>query len=165
MDHNKDDENEQDKIEKFNLLKDFSRSMSEAPEAIPDVEQLLDHVISMLEYMDTDDMKNLEETDPDAFEKHLDAKFCNFTYRYYAVFKLLLDKQNRKENVARMINLFQKLNQIKNNETTMDDAYEEYTEGLNNKYIYPKFGGKANFVKSVNENKEKEAKEKKTKKR
>lgn len=139
-------------MDKVNLLKSLGKTMGDAPEAIPDIEQLLDHVISMLEYMNTDEMKQLEDSDPDAFEKHLDIKFSEFTYRYYAVFKLLLDKVNRKDNVARLIQLFEKLNKIKNNEASMDDAYEEYTEGLNSRYIYPKFGGKQNFEKKMTEN-------------
>lgn len=138
-------------MDKLDLLKNMGKSMAEAPEAIPDLEQLLDSVIEILQYMTTEEMKQLEDTDPDAFEKHLDAKFCNFTYRYYAVFRLLLDKQNRKDNVARLIELFSKLNHIKNNETTMDDAYEEYTEGLNSRYIYPQFGGKEKFEQKMKE--------------
>ena len=139
-------------MDKVNLLKTLGKTMGDAPEAIPDIDQLLDHVISMLEYIKTDEMQLLENTDPDAFEQHLDTKFSDFTYRYYAVFKLLLDKENRKDNVARLIQLFEKLNKIKNNETSMDDAYEEYTEGLNSRYIYSKFGGKAKFEQKMKEN-------------
>jgi len=138
-------------MDKVNLLKTLGKTMGDAPEAIPDIDQLLDHVISMLEYIKTDEMQLLENTDPDAFEQHLDTKFSDFTYRYYAVFKLLLDKENRKDNVARLIQLFEKLNKIKNNETSMDDAYEEYTEGLNSRYIYSKFGGKAKFEQKMKE--------------
>ena len=139
-------------MDKVNLLKTLGKTMGDAPEAIPDIDQLLDHVIGMLEYINTDEMKQLEDSDPYAFEQHLDTKFSDFTYRYYAVFKLLLDKENRKDNVARLIQLFEKLNKIKNNETSIDDAYEEYTEGLNSRYIYSKFGGKAKFEQKMKEN-------------
>lgn len=135
--------------EQMNMLNNFSKHMAEAPEEIPDIEKLIDHVINFLQYINTEEMQKMENSDPTAFERHLDNKFSEFTLRYYTVFKLLLDKPNREKNVARMLDLFHSLNKVKNSEKTMDTAYDEYIDDVNDEYIYSKYGGKANFEKEI----------------
>lgn len=135
--------------EQVDMIENFGKYMAEAPEEVTDIEKLIDHVIAFLEYIKTDEMQKLENDDPDGFERHLDNKFSDFTMRYYAVFKLLLDKANRESNVARMLELFQNLSKVKSEEKTMDKAYEEFTEDLNVRYIYSKFGGKDKFEQNM----------------
>src|SRR5947207_2046646 len=128
-------DNKMDK-ELAHMLKNYGKYIEEAPEVLPDIEKLIDYVISFLEYIDTEDMQKLENEDPNAFEKHLDNKFSDFTLRYYTFFKLLLDKKNRENNVKRILELLQSLNEVKNEEKTMDKAWSDYTEDLNTRYIY-----------------------------
>lgn len=147
--------------ETLHYLKNFGKYMEEAPEAIPDIEKLIDSVITFLQYINTEEMQKMEIADPHAFEKHLDNKFSEFTLRYYTVFKLLLDKPNRENNVARMLEIFQNLNRVKNSEKTMDRAYDEFIDEVNDEFIYSKYGGKDNFEKEmIKQNKLKQNKNK-----
>jgi hypothetical protein len=133
----------------FEILKNLGKIIENTPESMPDIEKLIDNVIIFLQYISTDEMEKMEEEDPVAFEKHLDVKFIDFTNRYYTVFKILLDKPNREKNVQKLLEVFEKFNKIKNGENTIDDAYQEYTEELNSEMIYPKCGGKENFIKEM----------------
>lgn len=128
---------------------DATRNEQAPPESIPDLDNLLNTIIEFLEYIETDEMQKMEETDKAGFEKHLDEKFSTFTLRYYGIFKMLLEKKGRAENVHKLINLFSELNKVKSGAKNMDTVYSEYTEGLNNEYIYSKYGGKENFEKAL----------------
>jgi hypothetical protein len=119
------------------------------PEELPDIEKLMDTVIMFLEYIATEPMRRLEESDPASFEKHLESKFSDFSNSNYGVFKLLLEKKHRAQNVNKLITLFSQLQSAKSGETTLDAVYADYTEGLNNEYIYPKFGGKEQFEQTM----------------
>lgn len=131
-----------------------TREMDPPKEEIPDIEQLMDMVIEFMTYISTDQMQTMEKSDPDGFEKHLDNKFSAFSLRYYGIFKMLLEKKGREENLAKLIDLFSSLNKVKTGKKSMDLAYEQYTEGLNNEYIYPKYGGKEKFEQHIkNKNK------------
>jgi hypothetical protein len=143
--------------EDIDMIQNFGKYMAEAPEEIPDVDKLIGYVISFLEYINTEEMQKLENDDPIAFEKHLDNKFSDFTLRYYTTFKLLLDKENRESNIARLLELFEKFKKVQTAEKTMDNAWDEYTEDLNTRYIYSKFGGKKNFEKGLLKKKNKKA--------
>lgn len=116
---------------------------------LPNTDELMDMIIPFLEYIQTEPMEKLEKTDPKSFEKHLDSKFSKFSERYYAVFKLLIDKKDRAKNVQKLIELFGKFEEVKEGKRTIDSAYKEFTEELNSEYIYPKFGGKDKFEKTI----------------
>jgi hypothetical protein len=143
---------------------EHAKNVQSPPEEIPDLDALMDSIIEFLEYINTSEMQQLEEANPVAFENHLDLKFRSFSLKYYGIFKMLLDKKRRAENVNKLINLFSKLNKVKDGDMSMDKAYEEYTEGLNGEYIYPKYGGKDNFeqhIKKQHAEKQKKEQEKK----
>lgn len=117
--------------------------------AIPDIEKLLATVIEFLRYINTDEMHKLESTDQLAFERHLDSKFENLSLRYYTIFKLLLDKEHREDNVCKLIEIFSVLKGVKSGSIDIQKANEDFQEELNNEYIYPKFGGKEQFEKKM----------------
>lgn len=117
--------------------------------AIPDLEKLLETVLEFLKYISTDEMQKLEDSDPTAFERHLDSKFENLSLRYYSIFKLLLDKEHREENVCKLIDIFTTLNKIKSGSLDIKKATDDFHEEQNHEYIYPKFGGKEEFEKEM----------------
>lgn len=121
--------------------------------AIPDLEKLLSIVLEMLLYINTDEMQKLETTDEIAFEHHLDAKFEYLSSKYYIIFKMLLDKKHRTENIEKLIDTFSILRDVKSGSINIHDADKNYKEALNEQYIYPKYGGKENFEKEMLNNK------------
>ncbi|AYV83568.1 MAG: hypothetical protein Hyperionvirus8_52 [Hyperionvirus sp.] len=112
---------------------------------LPNVEKLLDRILELLQYINTPPMEALEASDPAAFECHVDAKFEDLSMRYYSVFRLVLDKENREENILKLIDTFSFVKKVQQGEMTIDKADETYKESLNEQYIYSKYGGKANF--------------------
>lgn len=133
------------------LVKD-PRNMPE-PEmdakAIPDLDRLLATVLEFLEYIGTPEMQAMEIHDNIGFEHHMDAKYPDLSLRYYSIFKLLLDREHREENVCKLIDIFSALKRVKSGEVDIKDATSDFQEGMNNEYIYPKFGGKEKFEKKM----------------
>ena len=117
--------------------------------AIPDLEKLLNSVIEVLKYIDTDEMQELEARDQFAFERHLDEKFGDFSLKYYPIFMLLTDKKNREENVCKLIDMFSRLKKVKDGQVDITEADKSFNEDLNSEYIYPKFGGKEEYERKV----------------
>lgn len=117
--------------------------------AIPDLEKLLGTILDFLNYINTDEMQKLENSDQISYERHLESKFEDFSLRYYGIFKLLLDKENREDNLAKLIDIFSKLKEVKLGKVDIYKATEDYQEELSHEYVYPKFGGKEQFRKKM----------------
>lgn len=117
--------------------------------AIPNLEELLDTILEFIRYINTDEMQKLENIDQMAFERHLDSKFEKFSLRYYSIFKLLLDKENREDNLCRLIDMFKELKRIKMGLVDIHEANKQYHEELNNEFIYSKYGGKEQYEEAM----------------
>ena len=123
--------------------------------AIPNLEKLLDSILELLRYINTDEMQKMETDDQQAFEQHVDAKFNDLSIRYYSIFRLLMDKEHREENVHQIIDMISKLKEIKEGKVDIEKATKDYTETKNQAYIYPKWGGKEQFEKAMREEEKK----------
>ena len=123
--------------------------------AIPDLEKLLDTVLNLVRYINTDKMQKFENDNPTEFEYHLKKKFESLNDRYESIFKLLLDKNKREDNLAKLIDMFSKLNKIKSGELDIKKESEQFEEEQREEYVYPNFGGKegyAEYCKNNNNN-------------
>jgi hypothetical protein len=128
---------------------------SEAQE-IADLDKLTTELVGFLEYINKPEMEQLESTDHTAFVHHLESKFDEFVNLYYPIFKLLTDpdsRTKRDENITRLIDMIDLLTKIKAGQKDMDKSYEEFKEGLNQEYIYSKYGSKENFEREMLKNK------------
>ena len=119
--------------------------------AIPDLDILLGDILEMLEYMDKPEMINLEKKDEATYEQHLDTKFDKISSKYYKIFKLLLDRKNREINLKKLIDMFMVLKDIKHGKLDIKKADEDFHESMNDKFVYPKFGGKEKYLQRVEE--------------
>jgi len=117
--------------------------------AIPDLEKLLDAILEFVRYINTEEMQELEIKDQLAFERHLDSKFENLSLRHYSIFRLLLDKENREENLCKLIDVFKELKKVKMGVLDIHEATKQFHEEKNSEYIYPKFGGKEQFEQAM----------------
>jgi hypothetical protein len=117
--------------------------------AIPDIDKLLSIVLEFLHYIGTKEMQELENRDQLTFERHLDVKFEDLSLRHYPIFKLLIDKEHREENVCKLIDMFSILAKVKSGALDINQADKNFNEDLNNEYIYPKFGGKQQFEQAM----------------
>lgn len=143
---------------------EFPKELPLDAKAIPDLDKLLKEVLEMLYYINTDEMQKLEETDNYSFERHLDSKFESLSLEYNSIFRLLLDKENREKNILKLIEVFSKLQEVKAGLIDISKADIDFKEELNEEYIYPKFGGKEQFEKTISEKNKKTNINKKRKK-
>jgi hypothetical protein len=145
----------------YKVVKDVPKNATitrDAPldaKAIPDIEQLLDKILDFLNYINKESMQKLEATDKIEFDKHLNDRFNDFSEKHYSIFKMLLDNENRATNVAKLFDMLSKLKQVKMGRLDIHQADKDFQEELNNKFLYPKFGGKEQFEKEILKNKHK----------
>ena len=62
---------------------------------------------------------------------------------------MLLENDQRENNILRLLAMFKKIVDIHNGKIDYEVANSQFLEEMNNKYIYSKFGGKDNFEKTM----------------
>jgi hypothetical protein len=117
--------------------------------AIPDIEQLLDTILAFLNYINDDTMQEFEITDNVGFEQHMNAKFEAFANKHYSIFKLLLDRENRAPNIAKLFDMLTTLKKVKTGRLDINKADKDFQENLNTEFVYPTFGSKEEFEKQL----------------
>jgi len=118
-------------------------------EQIPDLSDLTGQLIVFLEYIHTDEMEQLESKSKEEFIKHLEDKFSEFALKYITVFKMLIEKESREENIVKLLNLFEILKEVKSGKRNMEAEFNNFKESLAEEYVYPKFGGKKKFEQKI----------------
>jgi len=110
-------------------------------DAIPNLNNILEKIIEMVEFMNTPQMVKKKAADPKNYEYTI-----YFKYRDYMPSKIIdLLIENHTENLQKLITMFETLNGIKAGELDMKTEYEKFTENVNEEYLYPSFGGKDKF--------------------
>lgn len=132
------------------MINQFKLSMD--PNAIPDLHSLMEKIENMLSFMETDEMRRLEEENLDEFETLVYG-------RYNAevpmkIISLMVD-ENRYENLEQLLDMFDVLMDVKTGKKNIQEEAEKFSEKQNEKYVYPKFGGKEEFQKVIAEGEKK----------
>jgi len=110
--------------------------------AIPNLNELLEKIIEMVEFMNTPQMVKKKRTDPKNYEY-----IIFFKYRDYMPSKIIdLLIEDHTENLQKLITMFETLNGIKSGELDMTTEYKLFTDKVNEEYLYPSFGGKDKFM-------------------
>lgn len=117
--------------------------------SLPNLNELTKDTYEILFYIESDKMKKLEDKNPEDFKKELEEKFPNYVIKYTHTFEKLCDKENREENVKKLLELFENMRNVKNGKANFDSVSYNVKEELNEKYVYPKHGGKKNFEKNM----------------
>ncbi len=121
----------------------------DATDNLPDIDNLMNTITDFMEYINKPEMLKLEKSNKNEFEQHVDKKFSEFSYRYYGIFKMLLNRHNRKDNLRKIIEMIERLQNVKEGKSTIDDEFYDFKEELNNEYIYSKYGSKEKFEKAM----------------
>jgi hypothetical protein len=141
------------------VVNEFRLSMD--PNAIPDLGQMLNIINELLAFIETDNMIRMEKENKIEFERAVHGRYN--AYLPIKIIKLMLEP-DRYDHLSRLLDMFDILNNVKDGKQNIQDAYNNFSEKLNEKYIYPMHGGKANFEKNINaENINKKKKKKKNK--
>jgi hypothetical protein len=123
------------------------------PNAIPDLDTMLVNIQRLLEDIETPEMQELEKKNRNEFEKIL-------THKYYEdisstkIINLMLEPE-RYENLEKLLDMFERLKNVKNGNLDIQDAHKKWCEKMNEEYVYSKHGGKENFEKVMKETQDK----------
>ncbi len=142
------------------MVNSFRLSMT--PDAIPDMNYLMTVVEQIIFFIETEEMQKLEKSNKEEFEKMIYGKYNNDVPM--KIIALLVD-ENRYENLEQLLDMFDVLSDIKNGKKDIQSEAEKFSEKQNQKYLYPKFGGKEQFEKLMKEQPVKNVPNKKKKKR
>lgn len=134
-------------------------------EGIPDLAELTKQILKFVEYIETDEMRKLENDNNTEFCSHIESAFPDFTLKYMSIYKMLLDRENREENLVKLLNLFKILRDVKAGTRDIDTEFDAFKENLAQDYVYPKFGGKTEFEKKIKTRAEKKQRKSSKKKR
>jgi hypothetical protein len=138
---------------------DFFKNISSDVDGFPELKYVIDTLTEILDFMMTDDMMKLKEESKESFEQVMADKFKDFSERYFSLFCVILDgEMNSLSNLVMMINT---LCMVKTKKISMDEGYAHIREELAGTYIYPQFGGKEQFEKTIKERSKKNKKHQK----
>ena len=134
--------------------------------AIPNIEKLTSNVLELMNDLETPEYKLLLERSYGSllnklYEKYDDEitnesgeKVPNPKYIPYKLVNILSDPdrstEEKHDDVLNMLEMFERLEKIKKSGADINEQFELFREGLKERHVYPKFGGKNNFEKVVN---------------
>lgn len=121
----------------------------ELPVKIINLPEFTGQVIEILETISLPEYNKLEVEDNNLFRNKLIQKFENFYDKYYAVFRMLLDRDRRDDNVARLFSLIQTLQKVQEGKKDLQKEEKKFYEGLNHEFIYSQHGGKTKFEQKI----------------
>ncbi|QKF93758.1 hypothetical protein QKU48_gp0300 [Fadolivirus algeromassiliense] len=82
------------------------------------IEKILDQVISILEYMNTPELKTLKETNYPLYEQTIEDKYPDFSYNYYSVFKMVISG----EDITPLFKMLEVLGDVRAGKTSFEDG-------------------------------------------
>jgi len=124
----------------------------------PDLQYVINELTKIFEFISTDEMLSLKESDKVTYDKTLTEKFPEFSERFYALFSVILAGEF--DSMTHLVMMIKTLGMVKTGKISMDTAYAHVREELSNEYIYPQFGGKAGFEKAIKDRHNKKGKRK-----
>ncbi len=105
------------------------------PPNLPNVDELLDGIIQILQYMCTDEMKKLKDDDEGEYKRHMEEKFPDFSFRYYATFQKVISG----DDLTHLFNMIGAMKSAESGRMSFEQAEKSTFETLKREYIYPKF--------------------------
>ena len=134
--------------------------------AIPDIEQMTTNVIELMDDLEKPEYKLLASNSFGSllnklYEKYDEEitndngeKIKNSKYIPYKLINILADPdrtpKEKHDDVVNMLEMFERLEKCKKNGANIKEQFEEFREGLKERHVYPKFGGKEKFEKTLN---------------
>jgi len=117
-------------------------------EAIPDVDNMLETVNDLLNFIESPGMVKLEASDKKKFEEVTYSKYNDSLS--VSIIRMMLE-DDRYDNLVKLMDMFESLQNVKNGKIDVQSAFKNFREGKNEEYIYPTFGGKKGFEDKMKE--------------
>ena len=133
------------------------QNMSSMPDinAIPDLVELTNKVLEFIEFEDNPETQKIKLDDRGYYNFIVEDRFDKLPT---TMIKLLSEKDKRHENLEKILDMIRLLKTVKEGKTSFEKAENEFVEKRAEEYLYPQFGGKDNFYKIAEENKNKQNK-------
>ena len=115
-------------------------------DAIPDLDKLSTRVVEMLDIIEKNKGRDISETRIFLIDKFDDVPV--------SIIKLLTidgTEEERVENLNRLLRLLENLGKAKSGKKELTQCASEFNDEIAERYVYPKFGGKENFEKKIEE--------------
>ena len=118
---------------------------------IPNLEKLTSDVLNFIQFTDKPEIKNMIKTRYGEFINIITEKYPDIPF---SITKMLIDENiNRDESIKRLIHIFERLNKIKNGKLNLNSEFKDFQEEISEEYLYPKFGGREEFIKKMGQSK------------
>lgn len=122
--------------------------MSMSPDAIPDLGELLNYVNSLIAFVETPEMVILSKTNYQEYERKAYQRYNQ--HMPIKIIGMMVNEEERYENLERLLDMFDRLDGVKTGTRNMQDEYEDFSEKLNEQYLYPEYGGsKEKFIEAM----------------
>jgi hypothetical protein len=129
--------------------------MSMDASAIPDLTELLKYVNSLISFVETPEMMLLSKTNYEEYERRAYQRYNQ--HMPIKIIGMMVNEEERYENLERLLDMFDRLDGIKSGKKNMQEEYADFSEKLNEQYLYPEYGGtKESFIKAMEKSKEDE---------
>ena len=122
------------------------------PQEIINLEKFTTDLVNFLEYINTDEMEKMDLEDNNAFIKHLEIKFEDFSLNHFNTFKMFTnerDRDKREANLTKLLSLVEMLKDIKDGNQDMNQVFEKFREQQAEEFLYPQYGGKEKFEEAI----------------
>lgn len=136
-------------------MEDLMKMSDEAGE-MPDLQNIIDTLPKICDLMETDEMILLRNTNKGTFEQKMEEHFPEFSDKNFSLFRMII--HGNIDTWTNLIEMIKTLCMVKLGQISMGTANQHISNVLAEQYIYPKFGGKANFEKKVKEENDKKPK-------
>ena len=87
-------------------------------ENLPDVNQILDGVLQILQYIDSDEIRLVQASSPSMVEQMIEDKFPEFTSKWYGIFQMLLSG----EDITPLFKMLDVIDNVNKKKMSTDDA-------------------------------------------
>lgn len=113
----------------------------------PEMKYIIDTITDIIEYISTDEMIQLKKENPERYKINLMEKYAEFSDKQYSLFSIILAGEF--DSLDKLVTMLNTLCLVKQGKINMDTAYAGIREVLSEEYIYPQFGGKEKFEKTM----------------
>lgn len=100
---------------------------------LPNVPELLNQIIYILEYMNTDNIIKLKSENFEEYTQHMETKYFEFSNRYFGLFQKLISG----EDITPLVSMLGAIENVKSGQISIEQAEESLGDMLAEEYIYP----------------------------
>lgn len=100
-------------------------------ENLPNIEQLADKVLEILEYATQPEIKKLRADDINEYTMHMEKRFSKFSDRFFAIFQKIISG----ENVSPLFYMLDKLQKVQSGKMSIEDAEKDVGMELYNSFV------------------------------